>query len=142
MIAYADTSFLVSLYVPDTNSSSALATARTLRFPVVLSSLGELEFVNSLALRVFRKELASPLTASALAHFRQDTLAGVLRIVPLPLAVFEKAAHLSQKYSAHLGTRTVDLLHVAAALTLHARRFYTFDHAQAKLARLLGLRAL
>jgi predicted nucleic acid-binding protein len=142
LIFYADTSFLVSLYVPDTNSSSALAAARKFRFPLVLTSLGELEFVNSLALRVFRKELAAPLTASALAHFRQDAMVGVLRTLPLPIAAFEKAKDLSQKHSAHLGTRTMDLLHIAAALTLQARRFYTFDHAQAKLARLLGLRIL
>jgi predicted nucleic acid-binding protein len=139
LILYADTSFLVSLYVPDANSASALVAARGLRFPLVLTSLGELEFVNSLVLRVFRKELTSSQAASALAHFRQDTLTGVIRIAPLPIAAFEEAKHLSQKHTRSLGTRTLDLLHVAAAITLHARRFYTFDRAQAKLARLLGL---
>ncbi len=142
MILYADTSFLVSLYVPDANSASALAVARNLRFPLVLTPLGELEFVNSLALRVFRKELTSPQAASVFAHFRQDSTAGVIRIAPLPIAAFEEAKHLSQKHCASLGTRTLDLLHVAAAITLHARRFYTFDRAQAKLARLLGLRVI
>ena len=142
MILYADTSFLVSLYVPDANSAKALAAARRLRFPLVLSSLGELEFVNSLALRVFRKELTSPQAASALAHFRQDIMTGAIRIAPIPIAAFEEGKHLSQKHSAYLGTRTLDLLHVAAAITLHTKRFYTFDRAQAKLARLLGLRVI
>jgi predicted nucleic acid-binding protein len=114
--------------------------ARLLRFPLVLTPLGEFEFANSVALRVFRKELTAAQAASVLAHFRQDITAGILRLGPFPLAVFEKATHLSLKHSAHLGTRTLDLLHVAAALSLGARRFYTFDRKQARLARLLGLR--
>jgi len=140
LIFYADTSFLVSLYVPDANAPAAVASVRSLRFPLVLTPLGEFEFSNSIALRVFRKELTAAQAASVLAHFRQDITAGVLRLGPFPLAVFEKAMHLSQKHSAHLGTRTLDLLHVAAALSLGARRFYTFDRKQARLARLLGLR--
>jgi predicted nucleic acid-binding protein len=140
LIYYADTSFLVSLYVPDANASAALASVRSLRFPLVLTPLGELEFANSLALRVFREEMTAAQAASVLAHFKQDIAAGILRLGPFPLAVFEQATHLSQKYSAHLGTRTLDLLHVTAALSLGARRFYTFDRKQARLARLLGLR--
>ena len=69
MIFYADTSFLVSLYVPDANSSAAVAAVRLLRFPLVLTPLGEFEFANSLALRVFRKELTAAQAASVLAHF-------------------------------------------------------------------------
>jgi len=140
LILYTDTSFLVSLYVPDANSSAAAASVRLLRSPLVLTPLGEFEFANSLALRVFRKELTAAQAASVLAHFRQDITAGILRLGPFPLAVFERATHLSLKHSAHLGTRTLDLLHVAAALSLGARCFYTFDRTQAKLARLLGLR--
>jgi predicted nucleic acid-binding protein len=140
LIFYADTSFLASLYVPDANSSAAVAAARLLRFPLVLTPLGEFEFANSLALRVFRKELTAAQAASVLAHFRQDITAGILRLGPFPLAVFEKATRLSLKHSARLGTRTLDLLHVAAAHSLGARRFYTFDRKQARLARLLGLR--
>ena len=98
--------------------------------------------MNSLALRVFRKEMTSALAASVLAHFRQDILSGAVRIAPLPIAAFEEAKHLSQKHAASLGTRTLDLLHVAAAITLRARRFYSFDRAQSKLARVLGLRGV
>ena len=140
MILYADTSFLVSLYVPDANSSAAAASVRLLRSPLVLTPLGEFEFANSLALRVFRKELTAAQAASVLAHFRQDITAGILQLGPFPLAVFERATRLSQKHSARLGTRTLDLLHVAAALSLGAQCFCTFDRTQANLARLLGLR--
>jgi predicted nucleic acid-binding protein len=37
------------------------------------------------------------------------------------------------------GTRTLDTLHVAAALALGAKEFWTFDDRQAKLATAVGL---
>ena len=43
---------------------------------------------------------------------------------------------------AKLGTRTLDLLHVAAALVLKPDVFSTFDKRQRKLARMQRLRIL
>jgi predicted nucleic acid-binding protein len=37
--------------------------------------------------------------------------------------------------------RTLDSLHVASALELKADRFWTFDERQAKLAKVVGLKA-
>jgi hypothetical protein len=53
---YADTSFIVSLYLRDANSN--VATARMIEIvpPLLLSSLGELELTNALQLYVFRKK--------------------------------------------------------------------------------------
>ncbi len=47
---------------------------------------------------------------------------------------------LARTYVAKLGTRTLDSLHVAAALELKAERFWTFDERQAKLAKAVGLK--
>jgi predicted nucleic acid-binding protein len=47
---------------------------------------------------------------------------------------------LSQTYSPTLGTRTLDVLHVACALELRMRHFLTFDHKQKQLAEAVGLR--
>ena len=63
-------------------------------------------------------------------------------IVPLPAAAYQLAEGIARKYTPHLGTRTLDVLHVAGALALKARAFYTFDNKQAKLAFTLGLRIL
>jgi hypothetical protein len=41
-----------------------------------------------------------------------------------------------------LGTRTLDVLHVASALVLGATYFYKFDRNQGKLAAAEGLRVL
>jgi predicted nucleic acid-binding protein len=47
---------------------------------------------------------------------------------------------LARKHTALLGTRTLDTLHVAAALELKSERFLTFDERQAKLAKAIGLK--
>ena len=41
-----------------------------------------------------------------------------------------------------MGTRTLDVLHVASALVLSATEFYTFDRNQSRLAAMEGLRVL
>jgi predicted nucleic acid-binding protein len=56
-------------------------------------------------------------------------------------AVFDTARRIARTHTAHLGTRTLDVLHVASALILGATDFYTFDKNQRKLARIEGLKA-
>ena len=46
---------------------------------------------------------------------------------------------MSEQYTLQKGYRTLDLLHVATALTLNAEKFLTFDQAQAQLAQAEGL---
>jgi hypothetical protein len=53
--------------------------------------------------------------------------------------VFEGALRLSAAYSRQLGTRTLDLLHVAAACLLVAKEFITSDQRQSDLAEREGL---
>jgi hypothetical protein len=57
--ADADTSFLTSLYIPDSNSIAAVAEMGHLTLPILVTPLGELEFENALQLRVFRKQIAN-----------------------------------------------------------------------------------
>jgi predicted nucleic acid-binding protein len=52
----------------------------------------------------------------------------------------EHAGQLSRQTTAKLGTRTAELLHVAAALELGADYLYSFDRQQRKLARSVGLK--
>jgi predicted nucleic acid-binding protein len=48
--------------------------------------------------------------------------------------LFEKAGELSDAYGPVLGARTLDVLHVAAALHLGVSEFYSFDRRQCALA--------
>jgi predicted nucleic acid-binding protein len=55
--------------------------------------------------------------------------------------VHSRAEHLARRHAAVLGTRTLDILHVAAALALGATRFVTSDRRQASLAKAARLDA-
>jgi predicted nucleic acid-binding protein len=55
-------------------------------------------------------------------------------------AVFIHSIDLSKKHSANLGSRALDILHVASALSIHADRFLTLDDRQSKLAAHAGLK--
>lgn len=139
MSAYADTSFLASLYVLDASSALAAGRMKRVKLPLLITSFGELELTNAVALRHFRKELSASQGKAAHALIRKDLEDGVLMVNALPASAFERAKRISQRQTPRLGTRTLDVLHVASALALKADTFYTFDTRQAKLAAAEGL---
>jgi predicted nucleic acid-binding protein len=140
LIAFADSSFLFSLYAQDSNSASAVVRVKNAVPPLLSTDLGELEITNGAALRVFRKELRPAEAKSVLELFRQDIESGVVRIVPLPSSAYQQAAQIAARHTPAIGTRTLDVLQVVSALVLKADTFLTFDQKQAKLAFALGLR--
>lgn len=135
MSTYADPSFVVSLYVLDANSAVAAERMKRARLPLLLSSFGELELINAISLRLFRGEIHTSAAKASLALVNSDLEAGIVMIRPLTPAVFERAKQLARKRTPRLGTRSLDILHVAAAIAFEADAFYTFDVRQAKLAR-------
>ena len=137
---YLDTSFLVSLYSSDVNSDTAVRVMQASKGDRLITPLGELEVVNALGLRVFRKEVSAAQAQSSLDDFENDLRDGILQLRPLPEQVFERARQLSRQTTARLGTRTADLLHVAAALELGVDWLYSFDKQQRKLARAVRLK--
>ena len=140
MTIYAEPSFLVSLYAPDANSEAALRTMQATVGELLITPLGELEAVNAFRLRVFRRHASSVEADTALANFENDLREGIFQFRDLPEPIFERARQLSRQTTAKLGTRTADLLHVAAALELGADYLYSFDQQQRKLARTVHLK--
>lgn len=140
MKIYADSSFLVSLYSADTNGAAAARTMAVFSGECLITTLGELEVVNAFGLRVFRKEVSAAQAQSSLIDFDKDLSDGILQLRGLPERTFERARQLSQQTTAKLGTRTADLLHVAAALELGADYLYSFDRQQRKLAHAVRLK--
>ncbi len=55
--------------------------------------------------------------------------------------VFARARDLSMLHTPRLGLRALDILQVAIALEVNAKRFLTFDVRQRNLAEAAGLRA-
>ncbi len=140
MTSCVDASFLFSLYVPDVNSAMVSAKMKRVVLPLVLTDVGKIEILNAVGLRLFRKELRPAEAMKVHALFREDIEQGVVRIVPLPAAAYRQAEQIARTHTPLLGTRTLDVLHVAGALVLRADAFYTLDKKQARLAAALGLR--
>ncbi len=140
MKVYADTSFLVSLYCLDANSSVAVREVRTHGPSLILTPLTHLELQNALQLRVFRGDASAAAIRTARSKFQQHIQDGYFATVAMPPTVYDLASRMAIKHTADAGNRTLDILHVASAMLLQAERFWTFDSRQAHLARTEGLK--
>ena len=89
---------------------------------------------------MFRREITLSEAKLSRAALASDLASGVFHSVPAPASVYEEALRLARRHSAVLGTRSLDILHVAAALQLGLKTLYTFDRRQAQLARAAGLK--
>jgi hypothetical protein len=141
MSYYADSSFLVSCYLLDANTVRAKAYLSTIGAPLLFNALQALEVGNAFELGIFRGLFSAADAAAARANLEQDLRSGrlVKTAVNWPLA-FRVAAALSKRHSASAGTRSMDILHVAAAKSLRATEFVSFDGRQRLLATALGLK--
>lgn len=130
----------MSLYSRDANSLEAIAFSPTIPGIRAISSLVEVEIVNAFELRVFRNEITRKEADQGMLYFDKDIEAGVLRLLPLPEEIFGRATVLSMKHTAQLGARTIDILHVAAAIEYGAKSFCSFDTKQRTTAAAAGLK--
>ncbi len=137
MTAYPDASFLVSLYLHDLHSPKAWAIVAA-RPRLYLTPLGELELVNAIELAVFRRLVRRSQAKLVLRDFEQDR-GGFYVLADLPPECYARAERLALRHTRRIGARSLDILHVAAALVLRSDAFYTFDHRQRKLAKAEGL---
>lgn len=138
MSIYADTSFFVSLYLPDRHSAEA--ERRVAGKPWIwFTPLHRAEWMHAVSQHVFRKEITTLEARRAQAELERDVGSGLWLKVDLPESVWDSCAQLARRHGPRLGIRTLDSLHVAAALELGAKAFWTFDERQAKLAAAEGL---
>jgi hypothetical protein len=96
-------------------------------FPFTLLHTAEVR--NALNLGVFRLAFSATEAAAAWSNVEQDLRGGRLANRQLRWAmVFRRAVDLSDQYSVSAGTRSLALLHVAAAIQIKAREFVSFDN--------------
>lgn len=137
---YADTSFIVSLFIHEDTSESAITEAERLTEPLPLVFLNSVEWVAAINARLYRKEITAAIHGAAFAKFREYLKQGVFVRIPIDVDMLrEKAETLSNRYTPLNGCRTLDLLHVAAAQILECRRFLTFDERQLATAKAEGM---
>ena len=130
-------SFRSTVLMPTPRRRRAVKASTGERF---VTTLGELEVLNAFGLRVFRKEVTASQAQSSLTDFEKDLRDGLFQLRGLPDPIFERARQLSRQTTTKLGTRTADILHVAAALELGVDYLYSFDEHQRKLAQTVRLK--
>lgn len=140
---YVDPSALRSAYVHDERSRRFCAWRARLGGSLVLTRHGRAELVNSVMLGVFRGSLELGDAHAAMSEVDDDLREGSLVLVDLLWRrALDLATELSAHHTAKTGARTLDVLHVASAITLSRSTFITYDARQAELGRVVGLRVL
>ncbi len=143
MIAYIDTALFVKAFVLESDSPEAIRLLEEIGEPFNYSHLHELEIPNAIRLKRFRGEITKAQETAALRIFRADVDAGRFERIKYDLAaVFIRAEQLSAKCSVAVGTRSLDLWHVAAALEVRCTTFVSYDFRQRRAAEVFGLRVL
>jgi predicted nucleic acid-binding protein len=141
MVAYADTSFLLAIYVVQKDSPRALSYLQRTTAPLPFTPFHRLELRNAIRLCVFRKEITSDHSRRALRDVENDLAEGILTHVSLPWTdALQKAEELGADHSEVIGNRSFDILQVACALQIRATVFLTFDTRQRELAERSGLK--
>jgi len=138
-LIYLDTSVVVSLYIPDANTAAAVGFLETCGDALLITTLCEQEAINAFELRVFRHQISKSQAEVSLSNFALDLRNGVIQLRTLPESAFERARKLTRDFTAKLGARAADVLHVAAAVELGAHGYFTFDRQQRQLAEAAGL---
>jgi hypothetical protein len=111
------------------------------RGPLSVTHQGRVELVNGIALAAHRRLIDEHMFNAALAALDDDFEQGRYTQADLLWrAALQRAADLSRNFSRTLGTRSLDVLHVASALELGFRNFISFDLKQQKLVRAVGLK--
>jgi predicted nucleic acid-binding protein len=141
MVAFADTGFIASLYLEESTSKAADAALGPDGHPLPLTPLAMLELRNAFNRSVQRQRITTAQRDALWQDVQADIASGFL--VPTTVAsdeLHKKARQLSDRHTPTLGTRSLDLLHIAAALVLEAKEFFSFDERQRKAATSEGLK--
>ena len=146
MKAYADTSFLASLYI--TGDAHYAAAARIMqgwqaapRLP--LTPFGMLELLNVFSRLQFKGKMHAAETLVCEALVRQDLETGVLESMPLRAYEWMQVARdIVKNITPITGTRTLDAIHLAIARLNGAKTVLSFDKNQRLAAKAAGFSLL
>lgn len=140
---YIDSSLFVKSFVLEQGSPAAIEMIEAVGEPFLFSHFHEIEIPNAIRLKRFRGEISRAQESLAIRAFEADVRSGRFTRPAYDLGtVFGRAEHLSGRHSGHIGTRSLDLLHVAAALETGCAVFASYDQRQRKCAALSGLEVI
>ena len=143
MSAYADSSFLVKLYIREPETPAALAAVTAVEKPLVFNTLHRLEVSNAIRRCAACGKASQRQAVRAFQTLRRDLRTGFYTTSAVGWeSIYRRALRLSRKYAGTLHVRSLDLLHVATALEIGATEFLSFDDRQRRTASAEGLKIL
>ncbi len=142
MTVYVDSSVLVAVYVPERFSKAARQAVRAVA-QVPFTQFHELEVLNAFELMVGRSLISKDECLAVREQLQGDLESQRLARRSLDLdSVCTGAADLSRLYTSRFLTRSLDLLHVAAAQVMMCTTFVSADDRQLAVAKAAGLKVL
>jgi len=139
---YFDTSAIVPLYLPEVCSGRAHREVERVR-QIPFTQLHALELTSALQLNCGRGLISTTELRAVQLQIEDDIEAHRLQTTPVDLnEVFTAATELARLHAAPLLCRSLDVLHVAAALHLHGRELVSAYDRQLALAKAVGLDAV
>jgi predicted nucleic acid-binding protein len=140
---YYDSGVLVKLYVREDRSDEVTRFVARRGESVAVNRLHELEIRNALRLKRFRDEIDDVQLAASLGMIAADFAERrLIRHEADWQVIHDEAERLSAVTGATVGVRTIDVIHIAAALTQMATGVVSFDRRQLAAARMSGLRVV
>jgi len=140
-LIYCDTSFLGALYLPE-EVFEPIARAISVGWEtgIPFPWLNEIELCNAVYRGLGRRLYDKGTCTAVLRQISADKASGILSPRPLESEIlFKRAMDLSKRFTVVHQSRTLDLLHVAAALEFKASTLASFDRRQRQLATGVGL---
>jgi predicted nucleic acid-binding protein len=139
--AYADSSFIVALYLPRQSSARAIAFMERYGRALPFAPWHRLEVRNAMRLAVFHKAIDHAQAKAQLKQLDVDLKEeALLAHTPIDWTdVLREAEKLGGAQNETMGCRSADLFHVAAALELGCDTFLTLDERQTAMAEAAGL---
>jgi len=139
-VLYVDTSVIVKLYIKEEYSFEVSHWIKENNEAIPLTRFHDLEFTNAIYLKQFRAEMTNEQALLVLSKFDEHQRRGIYYWPQINWTdTINFALDLSQSHTRTTGSRSLDVLHVASALAIKAKRFLTLDKRQSVLAELTGL---
>ncbi|HSP42804.1 MAG TPA: type II toxin-antitoxin system VapC family toxin, partial [Luteolibacter sp.] len=127
--------------LPDVNHKAARRLFESIRTPVLVSPLNRLEFETAVRRMAGAGSIQMEVADNVLQVFDENLACGYLRLAePDGGRVWARAMGLARHHAATLSPRSLDIWHLALALEMGAKVFWTFDDRQKRLAQAAGLR--
>ena len=139
---YLDTSALIKLYIRESASEEVQHWVASQDEPLPVWELQEMELVNALYLKVFWKDISLRDAETQIDLFRKRQDKGYYVHPDFDRLSWVEMFFRVCRATPELGSRTLDIQHVACACLLDPDAFVSYDERQRNLATKLNLPVL